>query len=430
MKNHCIHASAGVVALLFAFGAHAGASNGGITGAIFTTNATCVDVNQNVFYADKQSVYLNGGPNTQGGGPGHAPAGLPDGEYYVRITTPSINGENSLLLGTSIGTADETPLVVANGVFAECYQLWSILIKASDLTQGYDDTNNPGGEYKVWVSRAATFDESLSKTDNFKVRYDAPPPPPELESHVVVTKFYDANANGVNDDAQPIAGWQMTIAHLEHAWDDKVQYTPIDLITDPADYLVSESSALEPNWRHTTSTSDLFSLSEGETHASDFGNLCLGAGGGLTLGFWSNKNGQALIGAGDVAMLQALSLRDAGGGNFDGGKSAIRTWLLKATAVNMAYMLSAQLAAMELNVFNGNVSGDALVEAPGATSGNALGYATVSALMVEANAALAAYGYTPDGHPQRAYQERLKNALDRGNNNLNFVQGSACGFSF
>jgi len=45
----------------------------------------------------------------------------------------------------------------------------------------------------------------------------------------------------------------------------------------------------------------------------------------------------------------------------------------------------------------------------------------------EANASLGANGY---GSPARSYQEALKNALDAGNNNLNFVQTSPCAFSF
>ena len=35
----------------------------------------------------------------------------------------------------------------------------------------------------------------------------------------------------------------------------------------------------------------------------NFGNVCVGAGGGRTLGFWSNKNGKALFGAGDLALM-------------------------------------------------------------------------------------------------------------------------------
>ena len=58
------------------------------------------------------------------------------------------------------------------------------------------------------------------------------------------------------------------------------------------------------------------------------------------------------------------------------------------TATNMAYMLSAQLAAMELNVEGGFVDGSALVYAPGTNGANGLGFATVHDLMSEANAEL------------------------------------------
>ena len=129
-----------------------------ITGAVWTTNAACVEVNDNVNYESKLDVYLNGGPVGGGGG-------LPDGEYYVRVLAP-----NGTLLGTSIGSSDETPAVVVGGSFVTCYQLWNILIKASDGTQGYDDTTNPGGEYKVEVSSVSDFASSQTKSDNFKVR--------------------------------------------------------------------------------------------------------------------------------------------------------------------------------------------------------------------------------------------------------------------
>jgi hypothetical protein len=96
----------------------------------------------------------------------------------------------------------------------------------------------------------------------------------------------------------------------------------------------------------------------------------------------------------------------------------------------MAYMLSAQLAAMELNVFNGKVAGGSLIYAPGATSANSLGFATVNAVMAEADASLGANGLTVASGATRTYQEALKNALDRANNNLNFVQATPCAFSF
>src|SRR5438093_2791256 len=97
----------------------------------------------------------------------------------------------------------------------------------------------------------------------------------------------------------------------------------------------------------------------------------------------------------------------------------------------MAYMLSAQLAAMELNVSHGFVSGSSLVyEACLKDFGYPTGFISINALMTAANNALCADGYTPSGNPDRALQECLKNALDDANNNKNFVQGSPCPFTF
>ena len=50
--------------------------------------------------------------------------------------------------------------------------------------------------------------------------------------------------------------------------------------------------------------------------------------------------------------------------------------------------------------------------------------------MAEANTELGLHGLTTDGSPYRSYQESLKNALDAANNNLNFVRGSPCAFTF
>jgi len=177
-----------------------------------------------------------------------------------------------------------------------------------------------------------------------------------------------------------------------------------------------------------------------------FGNVCLGPGNGLTLGFWSNKNGQKLETCADFIFLNTLCLRNANGSikTFNAScstqsvltadRAALSTWLLSANATNMAYMLSAQLAAMELNVLSGNppVSGSALVYEPclityGYTT---TGFISINDLMADASAALCADGLTLSGNPDRAKQECLKNALDHANNNLNFVQGSPCPFSF
>lgn len=134
-----------------------------MSGGVFTTEAICNGTNINIF-SNKDSVYLDGGPDHPGS------AGLPDGSYYVKVTEP-----NGTLLGTSVGSSNNTPAHVTNGSFDHCYQLSAILIKASDSSAGYDTTSNNGGEYKVWVSSVSSFDNDHTKTDNFKVNTSATP---------------------------------------------------------------------------------------------------------------------------------------------------------------------------------------------------------------------------------------------------------------
>jgi hypothetical protein len=136
---------------IFGFAASIEASSG----ATFTTDASCDGTNLNVF-GDKDAVYLNGGPHHEGS------AGLAEGDYYVQVTTPGGN-----LLGSTPGA---TVHVDATGSFENCYQLSAILQKASDASDGYDDTSNGGGVYKVWISSTADFANGTNKTDNFKVK--------------------------------------------------------------------------------------------------------------------------------------------------------------------------------------------------------------------------------------------------------------------
>ena len=249
--------------------------------------------------------------------------------------------------------------------------------------------------------------------------------------------------NGLNDDGQLISGWRMEIKHdhvgqgePDHEGPDFVRSTPVSIVVDPGVYVVTESDPVETNWLHTTANPVTVTVPANGSAAVEFGNVCLGAGGGKTLGFWSNKNGQATMTAGgmasQLAALSALSLRNADGSDFDPAAYAgFRAWLLSANATNMAYMLSAQLSATTLNVLNGGVSAGALVHAPGCgNTGVGGSFISIADLTSAANASLAANGLTLDGHPERAAQECLKDALDASNNNRNFVQSGACAFSF
>jgi len=262
-------------------------------------------------------------------------------------------------------------------------------------------------------------------------------------------KFYDQNTNGVNDDGKAIAGWTINLlvdangngiqddgeVILSALTDSSGHYSFEDLGPLPnGAYLLSESiTSLPGNWVQTAAPDETITAVSGVNYENeDYGNVQIGAGGGHTIGFWSNKNGQKLLTDADFDFLNSLNLRDNSGANkdFTGSlaqkKAALNTWLLNAKATNMAYMLSAQLVAMQLNVRHGFVDANALLYAPTLGSSNANGFITVSALMMEANALLATNSsgsnlVIDSSSPLRGYAGLLKTTLDDANNNLNFV---------
>jgi len=261
---------------------------------------------------------------------------------------------------------------------------------------------------------------------------------------VTACKFYDANANGIMDGSDsPLDNWPITINPLPSSAVPQLatQLTTTGCVNwselPDGQYTFSEGTPVQTSWIHTTASSQLRTITLGQTTPVSFGNVCVGPGGGLTIGFWGNKNGQNAIAnctggtAGVMTFLSGLNLRNANGSNFDPANySQFKNWLGSANATNMAYMLSAQLAAMELNVRCGGVAGGSLIYAPGTNSANSAGFATVNAIMAEANTELGLHGLTTSGSPFRSYQEKLKNALDAANNNLNFVQATPCTYTF
>ena len=142
-----------------------------------------------------------------------------------------------------------------------------------------------------------------------------------------------------------------------------------------------------------------------------------GACDGHTPGYWRNKHGKAAVVAYNILpTLPALCLVDANGNAF--APTTVNQWaqwLQEGNAVNMAYQLSRHLAAMHCNVIVGFVDAGCMVDA------GSLGYLSIQSLMSMAVTSLCDHPYTPAGHPQRAYQEALKTALDRANNNLNWL---------
>lgn len=274
------------------------------------------------------------------------------------------------------------------------------------------------------------------------------------------TKFYDANANGIADDTAVVAGWTIildqdgnleTIDDQQTATTDGFGIYTFDNV-GPGTYLVVEGAATSSGWiqtygigGYTVTAGGDGVQSGGESTDNDFGNLKLMSGtGGRTLGFWSNKNGQKVIldggsAATELTFLNSLNLVTASGGDLclstnSAGVTQLEKWLLSANATNMAYMLSAQLTASVLSVEAGFLSASSIIDTGSLLVGFAgylpslnivvdannvtHGFITIGDLQAAANAALLLDSNSLSGDFWRAYQEALKTALDKLNNNL------------
>ena len=296
-------------------------------------------------------------------------------------------------------------------------------------------------------------------------------------------KFYDRNGDGRQDESEPsIAGWKVQLLDSagnvrDTQFTDEAGFYCFRVM--PGNYQVCEAFP-SSNWGSFTPICRPVTISpEICDELVDFGNFCKTAPGvGVTLGYWSNKNGQAILRADDGdapagwrALLNTLGpngttvlVMNLHGDRFTvapkppydfntayTGATRIlgfRPWLLGADAKNMAYMLSAQLAATELNVretalgrLPGGLSAsqgllipDALIVAgvhvvatlnanglvlPRTTTPVDYSYITLGDLMSRAIASLAANPNTLASGPARTYQDCLKTLLDIVNNSNN-----------
>jgi hypothetical protein len=319
---------------------------------------------------------------------------------------------------------------------------WELVNETTTGSDGdYIFTVNETGHYKVtevlksgWMQTAPAgdcyeFDVTLGTTytgldfGNIKL------------GSISGAKFYDANLNGVWDGGEPsIAGWKvhLTGTNILGETIDVYAFTDADgkfVFKDllPGNYTVEE---VFPSgmWVNTTATSFSHELEEGEDYVGPyFGNVCLMQGtGGKTLGFWSNKNGQALITSSDVTELNTLNLYEPTGWEYPPfdttyltkARTQIKNYLLSATAVNMSWMLSAQLIATKLNVLHDFLSGSTMVYV-GPSIYVPSGFISIDNIMANANSAL--------GGTDRAEREYWKNLLDGLNNNwLPFVCTGPC----
>jgi hypothetical protein len=354
-----------------------------------------------------------------------------------RTFTVGFDGDGNPIIDASYSGSHATA-TNSNGKF---------VIDAGDPLNLYCDTSNGGGVYILAICSVGATSDSQCKFDAFKApntncESDCTPNPFGVVSGL---KYYDSNMNGKFDPGEdPIPDWPID-------WSDGTSGTEITdsngefSVSLTADtYTFAEEQATNSPWiqtgntvnqfidtapNATTRTGFVYSVvvaDGGVTTGLNFGNVCKVAIGGRTMGFWSNKNGQSLVTAADFVALNALHLRNATGGDVDflgtlaQNKTALKNYLTsvggisatKVKATSMAWMLSGQLAALELSVRHGFTDGSAVVFGDGRT---------VNQIISDADGLLAADGYTPSGDPNRAAQEAIKNLINSINNQLTFT---------
>jgi len=179
-----------------------------LSGAIFTTTVDGSFVNANIYDA-KEDVYLDGGPGPNA--PASA-AGLPAGYYYFQVTDPSghtlLSSDPLSCRIFHVGSSGLIDSVGGGG----CAHATGIDQDHGAITvqlMPYDDTPNPGGEYKVWVtpvdkigdldSPTHGFVHRYSKTDNFKVQEEVVTPPVCGDGHTDAGEECD-DGNTVSGD--------------------------------------------------------------------------------------------------------------------------------------------------------------------------------------------------------------------------------------
>lgn len=379
-------------------------------------------VNRNVAHYDEESAYLALDPAT------------PSGSYYVHVTDQingvldtvlslndpldrfvtvtnlgggvillSVPSNPGLVMGAGLnGLGDSLPL----GFFAPNAEN-PCLFKAwlGDL---WNEPVNPDNPYLLLQGSVRSF-------SYFRIGEG-------VGSTISGIVFDDLDGDGVQDLGEPgLAGVEVNLngANGNFSTTSAADGSYAFLGVGAGEYVVSQVvDPLSGRVATTPSSAVVVVCGCGLAPGADFGqNLVNTNCDGHTIGFWRNKHGVDLVVQhGLLATLGSLNVVNANGSDFTtSSTAAYKSWLQGANATNMAYMLSAQLVAMYFNVSVGFVGGGCMIDDPN------LGQVSIGSVINAAIASLAAHPYTPTGHAQRAYQEQLKNALDKANNNANWL---------
>lgn len=439
------------------------------------SNGPAIDCN---IYRAKRFVWLSGGPG---------PSQLSDGTYMFAVLVPGGQGGNdnpndcteknlsddptTALPCTSSNTgAGDTwqhrVFSVASGVItypAATYPGGHDFDAARNKIRlvPYDNTTNPGGEYVMAVcnlhdatdlasatSTPPGVDPSDCKYDNFKVLAEQPTDgciiPSECQGTVTADKFYDSNGDGIKQNGEPLITWDLLFDGLNtvttpvsglslfaglHTVEEGIPTAPALTFwfISHKDVDGGANQIGSPIRLSVATQSDLtmsFTVATGTTTTLLYGNYCTVRPGGRTLGFWSNRNGLALLTTGDFTALSAFYLRNANGSSRDfigtlaANKTAFNSWLLGASATNMAYMLSVQMSATYLDVTHGFTNGSVIVDGT-RTVNDEIAYGNSLLANPIAGGTFAGQNgsVTVAASALRTEQERVKNIFDKINNN-------------
>jgi hypothetical protein len=298
-------------------------------GGVFFRNRLNQEVDGNSFIRPS-AVCLAGGP-----GPSCLGPGLQDGVYYFQITDPA---------GRVLLTPD--PLsercVVAVGGYLAQYTGTTRLATTDGPCGGlllqlipFQLTPYPGGEYKLWLTRAEDYDDKggglfgfhprLSKSENFKLGTMTP------QTIFRGYKFYDFDQSGLwNPDSQPlevpVGGWRVEAEFrgLPDGWTFTDQDGRYTFIRDRT-HMTHGFSEVSPNgfvndgvpgatWLATTARQGTAIAQAENVPAPTFGNVGFEStpGVGRSRGFWHNMNGADVLAGCDPLWREALTTRNGG----------------------------------------------------------------------------------------------------------------------
>jgi hypothetical protein len=384
-------------------------------------------IGENAFSAPTEEVFLA------------FPATLATGTYYVHVTDTPIDGLDEVVsdndpldrfvaVTNSAGvitlslpfSANETPSMFGIGLGGVGQSLrlqfrrsqFSVCRFKAWFGDKWDLSNGPTSPYLLAGGVQPSGACVVRSYESFRIGDGT-------GSDVTGLVFNDSNRNGLRDSGEAgIAGREVRLVTGSTSVPTTTDSTGAFRFVDVAAGNYTVQMSLPSGQTATSPATQQITVCEcGDVQVRAFGSaaamLCCH---GHTIGYWGNCHGLWLVYCFNLLpTLPALQIVNQTGQRVAfGNLIQFRNWLRCANSTNMAYMLSAQLVAMHCNVAVGFVHPQCVITHPG------LGSITIAQLMQQSVASLAASPHTPAGHPQRAAQAALKNALDRANNNLNW----------